>query len=135
MTSKWVKDSWKWFKRISTVTNLIYSTIELFWRTKTTDFWQRDGAKIASLAIGGIYTGIFVLNVAVNIAVAMIKGVNDTWKEKTDLEKVCVVIERFTAILGLILYIVGIREVQAQVNGLNVLIGVGWTLSCVGHIF
>jgi hypothetical protein len=107
MTSKSLKDSRKWFMRISTITNVIYSTVELFWQTKTPDFWQRDDAKPASLVIGGMYTGIFVLNMFVNVGVAFIKGVKATWKEKTGLEKVCVVIEGFTAIIGLALHVVG----------------------------
>jgi hypothetical protein len=135
MNSKLLKDSWKWFMRISTITNVIYSTVELYSQTKTTHFWQKDDAKTASLVIGGIYTGIFVLNMFVDFAVAINKGVNTTWKEKTDLEKVCVVIESFAAFVGLALYVIGAKEVQAQVDGINVLIVVGWTLGCAGHIF
>lgn len=135
MTSKWLANSWKWFKYISIATNVIYSITDLYWQKHNPHFWQENGARTASLVIGGIYTGIFVLTVFVNIGLAMRKGLYRTWNEKTDLEKVCVVIECSTAFLGLVLYIVGVHNLQALVEGVNVLIAVGWTLGCAGYIF
>ena len=60
-------DIGKWLMRIVTACNIVYSIVEIYWQSRSPDFWMHPAAKTASLIIGGFFAGTFTITAFLRI--------------------------------------------------------------------